>query len=285
MAELLLGKPVADAIYAKVDSAVENLKQNGIEPKLALVLVGDDPASESYEKSLVKKAEEHGIKTALYNLEQTITQKDFEATIDSLNNDESIHGCLFFLPLPHHLDVHALQTKLDPAKDIDCITEVNSSKVYSNADPLFVPATAQSCLEILDYYGIDVEGRHVVVAGRSLVIGRPVSVMLLHKNATVTMTHSKSKKLKNLTSSADIVILATGRSNAFGKSYFSPGQVVIDVATNVDGDGKLTGDVDFDEVEQIVDKITPVPRGVGSVTTSVMLQFVCSAAENIAGLK
>ncbi|MDO4841876.1 MAG: bifunctional 5,10-methylenetetrahydrofolate dehydrogenase/5,10-methenyltetrahydrofolate cyclohydrolase [Phoenicibacter congonensis] len=285
MAELLLGKPVADAIYAKVDSAVENLKQNGVEPTLALVLVGNDPASESYEKSLVKKAEEHGIKTELFNLEQTVTQEEFEATIDALNNDDSIHGCLFFQPLPHHLDVHALQTKLDPAKDIDCITEVNSSKVYSNADLLFVPATAQSCLEILDHYGIDVTGKHVVVAGRSLVIGRPVSVMLLHRNATVTMTHSKSKKLKDLTSAADIVILATGRANAFGKNYFAPGQVVIDVATNVDEAGKLTGDVDFDEVEPIVDSITPVPRGVGSVTTSVMLQFVCSAAAHIAGLK
>ena len=281
VAKILLGKPVADAIYADIDSRVNKLKEKGISPCLCLVRVGSDLASQSYENSLVKKAEEHGIVVKRFDYED-ISQSQFEDLIDNINHDDSIHGCLVFQPLPDCLDASVLHTELDSSKDIDCITNTNSAKLYSNSDCVFVPATAQSCLEILDYYGFDVEGKNVVIAGRSLVVGRPLSMLLLHRHATVTITHSKTENLQKAMKDADIIVLATGRANSFTADFFSEGQVVIDVATNVGADGKLTGDVDFETVEPIVGAITPVPRGVGSVTTSVMLKFVCCAAERCA---
>lgn len=278
VAKILLGKPVADAIYADIDSRVNKMCEKGISPCLCLVRIGSDPASQSYENSLVKKAEEHGIVVKRFDYEE-LTQPQFEDLINKINDDDSIHGCLVFQPLPDFLDARVLQSSLDSGKDIDCITDTNSAKIYSNSDCVFVPATAQSCLEILDYYGFDVTGKNVVIAGRSLVVGRPLSMLLLHRHATVTITHSKTENLEKTMKDADIVVLATGRAKAFTPEFFSEGQVVIDVATNVGADGKLTGDADFESVEPIVGAITPVPRGVGSVTTSVMLKFVCCAAE------
>ena len=272
MTKFLLGKPVADAIYREID-------EKTTDSCLALVRVGDDPSSAAYEKMLSKKAEEHGVKVAKHHFEEDVEEMEFFVALEKINMDESVHGILVFQPLPKQIHKKALLKIMPPSKDIDCITGVNAAKIYSNEDVKFVPATAQSVLEILDFYEIDVAGKNVVIVGRSEVVGKPLALLLLHRNATVTIAHSHTQNLNELTKRADVVVLATGRAYAYGKTYFSPGQTVIDVGTSVDEDGSLMGDVDFNEVEPFVDAITPVPKGVGSVTTSVLLRAVCRAAE------
>ena len=272
MANLLLGKPVADSIYAEID-------KKDFTPCLCLFRVGDDEASISYENMLEKKANEHDIAVVKKHLSEDISEAEFLDELDLINNDDSVHGILVFQPLPAQIYLDSLKSKINPKKDIDCISFANAAKIYSGDRAVFVPATAQSVLEILDYYGIDVSGKNVTVVGRSDVIGKPLSLLLMHRNATVTIAHSKTNNLQDVTKQADVVVLATGRAKAYDKNYFSEGQVVIDVGTNVDESGKLVGDVDFEEVEPLASAITPVPRGVGSVTTSVMLRSVCKAFE------
>ena len=272
MAKLLLGKPVADAIYEQIDAKTTA-------PSLALVRVGDDGASVSYENMLVKKAGEHNISVKQFHLNSQIDEEDFFEEIDKATMDEDVDGFIIFQPLPPQIDTNLLKKFLSPQKDIDCVSERACAEVYVSKDPKFAPATAQSVVEILDFYNVDVAGKHVVIVGRSEVVGKPLSMLLLNRNATVTIAHSRTRDLSDLTKRADVVILATGRPKAYDAEYFSAGQVVIDVGTNVDDDGNLVGDVDFEAVEPIVEAITPVPRGVGSVTTSVLLRAVCRAAE------
>ena len=272
MTKFLLGKPVADAIYREID-------EMDTSSCLALVRVGDDPSSVSYEKMLTKKAEEHGIKVEAHHFAEDVEEMKFFLELEKINMDENVHGILVFQPLPKQIHKKALLKIMSPTKDIDCITPANAAKIYSNHEVKFVPATAQSVLEILDFYEIDVKGKNVVIVGRSEVVGKPLALMLLHRHATVTIAHSHTQNLNELTKRADVVVLATGRAYAYGRTYFSPGQTVIDVGTSVDEDGHLMGDVDFNEVEPFVDAITPVPKGVGSVTTSVLLRAVCRAAE------
>lgn len=271
MAKLLLGKPVADAIYQQIDSKTTK-------PCLALIRVGDEPASVSYENMIVKKAVEHNIDVKQCHMDVNVSDDDFFEEIDEVTADDKVDAFLIFQPLPDQIDVGLFKKFLSPEKDIDCLTERASSGVYSLKNPKFVPATAQSVVEILDFYDIDVAGKNVVIVGRSDVVGKPLSMLLLNRDATVTIAHSNTRDLSDLTKRADVVVLATGRAKAYGADYFSEGQFVIDVGTNVDEDGNLVGDVDFDAVEPIVGAITPVPRGVGSVTTSVLLRAVCRAA-------
>lgn len=272
MAKLLLGKPVADAIYDQIDAKATT-------PSLALVRVGDDGASVSYENMLVKKANEHNIATKQFHLDEDVSEDDFFEEIDKITTDDKVDGFIIFQPLPPQIDMNLLKKFLSPQKDIDCVSEKACSDVYVSKNPKFAPATAQSVIEILDYYAIDVAGKHVVIVGRSEVVGKPLSMLLLNRNATVTIAHSHTRDLSDLTKRADVVVLATGRPKEYGAEHFSEGQIVIDVGTNVDDDGNLVGDVDFEAVEPIVEAITPVPRGVGSVTTSVLLRAVCRAAE------
>ena len=273
MTKFLLGKPVADSIYREID-------EKTTEPCLALVRAGEDPSSLSYEKMLTKKAEEHGIKVVKHNFSEDVNEMEFLVELQKIGMDEGVNGILVLQPLPKQIHKKALVKIMPPAKDIDCITGFNAAKIYSNEDVQFVPATAQSVLEILDFYEIDVAGKNVVIVGRSDVVGKPLALMLLHRNATVTVAHSHTQNLCDLTKRADVVVLATGRAYAYGRTFFSAGQTIIDVGTSVDEDGNLMGDVDFSEVEPFVDAITPVPKGVGSVTTSVLLRAVCRAAEN-----
>lgn len=278
MAELLLGKPVADANYVRIDNAVAMLKDKGIEPCLAIIRAGEDGGSVAYERALVKKAEEHGIIARTCDLPGDISQFEIETLIDSINANEKIHGLIVMQPLPPQIDPVLALAKIDPLKDIDCITNENAAKIYTNRQRMFAPATAQSVMDLLEYYNIELDGKRLVTIGRSLVVGRPLSMLALHKNATITIAHSRTQNMSEVTPLADIVVLASGQPRHFGKKYFREGQVVIYVATTMDENGNLVGDVDFDEVEPIVKSITPVPRGVGSVTTSVTLKFVCKAA-------
>lgn len=278
MADLLLGKPVSDYNYTRIDNAVAMLGQKGIQPCLAIIRAGEDGGSIAYERALVKKAEEHGIVAKTCDLPEDISQFELEMLIDSINANEKVHGLIVMQPLPPQIDPVMALSKIDPMKDIDCITNENAAKIYTNRQRIFAPATAQSVVDMLKHYEIELDGKRLITIGRSLVVGRPLSMLALHENATVTITHSRTQNLKDVTKLADIIVLAAGRAQSFGADYFRDGQVVIDVATTMKDDGSLVGDVKFDEVEPIVKAITPVPRGVGSVTTSVTLKFVCKAA-------
>ena len=278
MAVLLTGKEVSNAVKERVAEDVKTLAQSGITPTLAILRVGERPDDLSYERSAIKVAATLGIEVRSIVLPADATQEQIEAAIDGINDDVSIHGCLMFRPLPKGIDETALCNRLDARKDMDGIGLSSLAGIFAGTGQGYAPCTAQACIEICDYYNVSVQGKRVVVIGRSLVIGKPVSMLFLQRNATVTICHSRSENLAEITREADVVVCATGRAKAYDARYFSAGQTVIDVGINVDDQGNLCGDVDFDSVEPIVATITPVPRGVGSVTTALLMEHVVKAA-------
>lgn len=282
MAKFLAGKEVSAALAESLVPRLARLAEEGIVPTVALVRVGERPDDLSYERTAVKRAEALGIAVRDFVLPAGASQAELEAVIDEVNADEGIHGCLLFRPLPPSMDERAVCDRLAPEKDIDGISSASLAGVFADTGEGFPPATAQACLEVLDYYGIPVEGARAVVLGRSLVIGRPVACMLLARHATVTLAHSRTADLAAHTREADIVVCATGRARAFGPEYFSAGQTVLDVGINFDEEGNLCGDVDFAAVEPVLGDagaLTPVPRGIGGVTTTVTMAHVVKAAE------
>lgn len=278
MAVLLTGKEVSNAVKERVAEGVKTLAQSGITPTLAILRVGERPDDLSYERSAIKVAATLGIEVRSIVLPADATQEQIETAIDGINDDVSIHGCLMFRPLPKGIDETALCNRLDARKDMDGIGLSSLAGIFAGTGQGYAPCTAQACIEICDYYNVPVQGKRVVVIGRSLVIGKPVSMLFLQRNATVTICHSRSENLAEITREADVVVCATGRAKAYDARYFSAGQTVIDVGINVDDQGNLCGDVDFDSVEPIVAAITPVPRGVGSVTTALLMEHVVKAA-------
>lgn len=278
MAVLLTGKEVSNAVKERVAEDVKTLAQSGITPTLAILRVGERPDDLSYERSAIKVAATLGIEVRSIVLPADATQEQIEAAIDGINDDASIHGCLMFRPLPKGIDETALCNRLDARKDMDGIGLSSLAGIFAGTGQGYAPCTAQACIEICDYYNVPVQSKRVVVIGRSLVIGKPVSMLFLQRNATVTICHSRSENLAEITREADVVVCATGRAKAYDARYFSAGQTVIDVGINVDDQGNLCGDVDFDSVEPIVATITPVPRGVGSVTTALLMEHVVKAA-------
>ena len=281
MATILSGKAVADAISAKVTEDVIMLKEQGVSPCLAIVRVGENPSDLSYERGAVKRCELTGVEYKKYELPADISEEDLLKVIEEVNGDFGIHGVLLFRPLPKHIDSKKVENALLPEKDVDCMTEGSLSGIFTGSNTGYPACTPQSCIEILDYYGIDITGKNVVVIGRSLVVGKPVSMMLLARNATVTICHTKTKNMSDISKNADIIIAAAGKAGVVTKDYVSAGQTVIDVGINVNDEGKLVGDVAYDEVAEIVDAITPVPGGVGSVTTSVLVSHVVEAAKKL----
>lgn len=279
MADLLLGKPVADAMAADIVARAKALTASGKQPTLAIVRVGERPDDLTYERSAMKRADACGIAVKQFALPADASTDDVLAAVAAVNSDDSIHGCLLFRPLPEGIDEQAVCNALDPAKDIDGITRGSLATLLAGTGEGFAPCTAAACIDILDHYGIDPQGKKAVVLGRSLVIGKPVALMLLARNATVTVCHSRTQDLASAVRDADIVVCATGRARAYGADLFAPGQTVLDVGINFDDEGNLCGDADFDAVESVVSAITPVPRGVGSVTTVAMLRNVVIAAE------
>ena len=278
MAVLLTGKEVSNAVKERVAESVKTLAQSGITPTLAILRVGERPDDLSYERSAIKVAATLGIEVRSIVLPIDATQEQIEVAIDGINDDASIHGCLMFRPLPKGIDETALCNRLDARKDMDGIGLSSLAGIFAGTGQGYAPCTAQACIEICDYYNVPVQGKRMVVIGRSLVIGKPVSMLFLQRNATVTICHSRSENLAEITRAADVVVCATGRAKAYDARYFSAGQTVIDVGINVDDQGNLCGDVDFDSVEPIVATITPVPRGVGSVTTALLMEHVVKAA-------
>ena len=292
MAKLLLGKEVTDALNANLQTRTAALREKGIEPCLGIIRVGENPSDLSYEKGAAKRAELVGVKVVNFVLPEDATKEQVLALIDRVNADDSIHGVLMFRPLPKHLknDQNEISNRLDPRKDVDCMTHMSNAGVFEGLNDLgYAPCTPAACMEILDYYGIDCKGKNAVVIGRSLVVGKPAGMMLMGKNATVTTCHTKTVNTAEICRNADIIVSAAGVLNSLTADYVRPGQVVIDVSINWDankpnakgGLGAIAGDAKFDEVEPIVDAITPVPGGVGSVTTSVLMKHVVEAAEKI----
>ena len=289
MAKLLLGKEVTDALNANLQTRTAALREKGIVPTLGIIRVGADPSDLSYEKGATKRAELVGVEVKKFELPADASKEDVLAAIDQVNADDSIHGVLMFRPLPKHLkaDQDEICNHLAAAKDVDCMTDLSNAGVFTGKKLGFAPCTPAACMEILDYYGIDCKGKNAVVIGRSLVVGKPAAMMLMAKNATVTVCHTKTVDVAGIARKADILVSAAGVLNSLTKDYVAPGQIVIDVSINWDpekinskgGKGAIAGDAVFSEVEPIVEAITPVPGGVGSVTTSVLIGHVVEAAE------
>ena len=279
MAQLLKGAEVVSALNETIKTDVAALASRGITPTLAILRVGEKPDDLAYERGATKRAETVGVAVRQIVLPEKVTQEELIAEIERINADDTIHGCLMLRPLPKHIDDLRAREALLPEKDIDGITEGSLAGVFAGIKRGFPPCTAQACLEILKHYGIDPAGKRAVVIGRSLVIGKPVAMMLLGQNATVTICHTRTKDMLAETKRAEILVVAAGRAGVIGAEYVSEGQVVLDVGINFDASGKMTGDVDFAAVEPIVGAITPVPGGVGTVTTSVLMAHVVEAAK------
>lgn len=287
MAELLKGKPVADRITAETSLKAAALKERGIVPTLAIVRLGEEPGDISYEKGAVKRAAEAGVEVRSLVFDRSISQDELAAEIVKLNADDSVHGVLIFRPLPKHIDEKAVCEMLDPAKDVDGITSGSLAGIFMDTDVGFPPCTAKGCIEILDHYGYELSGKKVTVMGRSLVIGKPVAMMAMRRNATVTVCHSRTsgEDFAAAGAGADVVIAALGRARMVKPEMLGSGQVIIDVGINMDENGKLCGDVDFDRenpdegIGAAAAAITPVPGGTGSVTTAVLMKHVVQAAE------
>ncbi len=280
MAMLLAGKPVIAQMNEAARARVDALAARDIEPCLALVRVGERPDDVAYERSVMRRAEIVGVRTVQRVLPADATFGQVSDAIRAINADKSIHGCLMFRPLPAHIDDAAVCALLDPAKDADGITPTSLASVFMDGEG-FAPSTAAACVRMLDGYGIDPAGKHVVVVGRSMVVGKPLACLLLHRNATVTVCHSRTADLSAVMRSADIVVCATGRARAYGADCFAPGQIVLDVGINFTPDGTMCGDVDFEAVEPIVSAITPVPGGIGGLTCGITLEHVLFAAERL----
>jgi methylenetetrahydrofolate dehydrogenase (NADP+)/methenyltetrahydrofolate cyclohydrolase len=277
-ATLIDGNALAKQIRAEVQGHTQALKARGVQPALAIILVGDDPASQVYTKHKVNDSTETGLAATLERHPSTMGEAELLARIRQLNDDPAVHGILVQLPLPKHMDSHKVIETISPAKDVDGF-HVASAGALMVGQPGFWPCTPYGCLKMLDSIGYDLKGRHAVVIGRSNIVGKPMAMMLLGRDATVTICHSRTRDLKALTLQADVVVAAVGKRNVLTADMVKPGAVVLDVGMNRNDEGKLCGDVDFDAVRQVAGWITPVPGGVGPMTRAMLLVNTLEAAE------
>lgn len=276
---LINGKEIAGKVTEKVKERVDNLKAKGITPGLAVVLVGSDPASQTYVNSKTRTCERLGMYSVMIELEETISEEELLNSVEKLNQDEKIHGILVQLPLPKQINEDRVIAAISPLKDVDGFHPVSVGKMMIG-QPTFLSCTPFGVMKLLEYSDIEIEGKHAVVIGRSNIVGKPMGQLLLQKNATVTYCHSKTKNLHNHTKQADILIVATGQPKMIDSSYLKEGVVVIDVGIHRNEDNKLCGDVDFASAKEVASKITPVPGGVGPMTIAMLMENTCLAAEN-----
>ena len=279
MAQLMKGLPVANALTETLVERVAALNAKNVTPTLAILRVGERSDDISYETGAMKRCAKVGIAVRRFLLPVDCTQDQLLSAIREINEDSAIHGCLMFRPLPDKAMEEAACALLSPEKDVDCMTAGSLATVFTGKGAGYPPCTAQACIELLDHYEIPLAGKRVAVIGRSLVIGRPVSMMLQARNATVTMCHTKTVNMADVCRDAEILVVAAGKAGVVDESFASPGQIIVDVGINVNAEGKLCGDVKFGEVEPIVESLTPVPGGIGSVTTAVLAKHVIQAAE------
>lgn len=279
MAQILKGSEAAAALNEKTIAAVNELKAKGIVPTLCIVRVGECPDDLSYENGAVKRALSVGIDVKKKLFPESVSEDELIGAIEEINRDGSIHGVLLFRPLPRHINESRAANALLPEKDMDGITDLSMAGVYAQKPLGYPPCTAQAVIELIDHNGIDLTGKNVVVIGRSLVIGKPAAMMLIKKNATVTVCHTRTRDVAGIARRADIIVAAAGSAGMVTKDFVREGQTVIDVGINWSEEKqKIVGDVDFDAAASVVERITPVPGGVGSVTTSVLMSHVAEAA-------
>lgn len=281
MAERLRGKPVADAMKEDLVERVEQLKAKGLTPKIGIIRVGANPDDLFYEGGIKKTSEGVGLAYEIFEHPEDIGQEDLEKAVKAVGADSAIHGILMFAPLPKHLDEKKIRALIPVEKDVDCMTLGSAGKVFADDLTGFPPCTPTACMEMLRFYDVPLKGKRVTVVGRSMVVGKPMAMLLLREHATVTICHSRTVDLAKVCAEADILVAAVGRPRMIGKDYVKAGQIVFDVGINADPDnpGKYCGDVDYDAVEPIVEKITPVPGGVGSVTTIMLCKHTVMACE------
>ena len=289
MAKLLTGGPVAQALTQALLEKTGALRREGIVPTLAMVRLGENAADLSYERGAKKRCEAAGVQVRQVVLEESTTRQQLEQVLEQLNRDDTVHGVLLFRPLPSHLqkDQQAICDKLDPKKDVDGMTSLSAAGVFTGQPIGFAPCTPAACLELMDHYGIGPAGKNIVLIGRSLVVGRPLALLLTAKNAPVTLCHTRTRDTARICREADVIITAAGKLKSLTREYVKPGQTVIDVSINFDpqkvnargGLGALAGDADLDAVSDILEAITPVPGGVGAVTSAVLVKHTVEAAE------
>ncbi len=279
-AQIISGKDLATKIKAGLKEEVAQLIESGIRPKLAVILVGDDPASHTYVRGKERASQEVGIDSEVIRYDASLTQEELLAEIARLNADDSVNGLLVQLPLPKHIDEKAIINAIDPVKDVDGFHPVNVGKMMIG-DDAYLPCTPYGIIELIKETGIEIRGKNAVVIGRSNIVGKPVSILLLREDATVTVTHSRTKNLQEITKRADILVCAIGRAEMITGDYIGEGAVVIDVGTNRNAEGKYVGDCDFESVSQVAGFITPVPGGVGPMTITMLMKNTVAAAKRM----
>ena len=283
----LSGEPVKQKIENDIITSVARLKLDGIDPKLAVIRAGEDAGQIFYENAIIKASEDYDIETQVINFGRNVSQQYLSIAVQAVNSDPEVHGVIMLRPFPEHIDEEALRMMLNPEKDVDAITDISIADTFIGKEDGFYSCTAEACVELINYYDIPLEGKNVTIVGRSLTVGKPLSMMLLNRDATVTICHSKTPREEKMKAcrNADIVILATGLTGGYGSDYFRDGQIIIDVGTGTGKDGKMHGDLDIEEIEasgKITElTYTPVPGGVGRVTTALLLRNIVKAAEKL----
>lgn len=282
--ELFKGKAVSDSIGEYLKFEIDYLSENGITPKLLVIRVGEKEDDVAYENGIRRKFSTLGIDVETSALDKACDTEDVVTAVERANNDVSVHGVIIMRPLPKYIDDAAVCSALSPDKDVDGITDRSLAGVFAGKEDGFSPCTARACIEILDFYGVELTGKRVAVIGRSLVVGKPLSMMLIKRNATVTICHTKTTDIKEICKQSDIIVAAAGSPKMVDRSYLSLNQVIIDVGINVDGDGNLCGDVDLEACKKSAFALSPVPGGVGTVTSAVLARSVVYAAKRAAKL-
>lgn len=277
----LTGKPVAEFLGQNIKDRVSTLADKGITPRMFIIRVGAREDDVFYERSILKRSRQLGIEAQVKELPVDISEEGLISVIEEANESKDVHGIMMFRPLPKHLDEKKLVGMINPEKDVDCMSPVNLERIFEGGSSGFAPCTPKAVVEMLKYYNIPLKGANVVVAGRSMVVGKPLAMLLLDENATVTICHSRTVKMKEITKKADVVVAAIGKANFFNEEYFTENTVVIDVGINDDGNGKICGDVEYDRVFGKVRALNPAAGGVGTITTTILLDHAVKACERM----
>ncbi|MBQ6315257.1 MAG: bifunctional 5,10-methylenetetrahydrofolate dehydrogenase/5,10-methenyltetrahydrofolate cyclohydrolase, partial [Mogibacterium sp.] len=281
----LHGDIVKKDIENYIISSVRDFVDRGITPKLAVIRAGDDSGQIYYENAILKQSKAYGIETQAINFTSNIGQALVEVTLQAVNEDESVHGIIMLRPFPQQINDEKLRTILKPSKDVDAITDISIAELFTGKEDAFFACTAEACMEVMHHYGISASGKKVTIVGRSLTVGKPLAIMMLNENATITVCHSRTPMEDQIAAcrNADIVVLATGRTQGYGTEFFRDGQIILDVGTGTGRDGKMHGDLDIEEIKEkgeITDlTYTPVPGGIGRVTTAILLRNIIKAAK------
>ena len=282
MAKILYGKPVVDSIKNDLTRRIKLIKERGVSPGLAVLRAGERPDDIAYENRLNSMCDLLGIRHQTVEVGRDISQDGLAFALEQLNRQEDMHGIIVFRPLPDHIDDDMICDLISIDKDIDCMNPDNLKGLFTGKNKTFAPCTAEAVIELLDFYGYNLDGVNVAIINRSPVIGKPLSLLFLDRNATVMICHSHTKNIRNITKSADIVVTGTGKAEYFGPEYVSPGTVVVDVGINFRADGSMTGDVSFDAVCEKAAAVTPVPRGIGGITSAILIRHIVESAEKYA---